>query len=84
VQCTTGPEIKLDLRAAGFELGETAWAFRAPDDRALAVSIVGVDGGEDTSEFTLDTVVIDIATSCRDRKATMWTSQDQELEVGPR
>jgi hypothetical protein len=74
LRCKTGVEIRIDLRARGFELGETARAFRSPDSNWLALSIVGVDGGEDTSEFTIDTAVIDIAQSCVKHSVAMWAS----------
>ena len=80
LRCTTGIEIRIDLRGLGFELGETARAFRAPDSNWLALSIVGVDGGEDTSEFSIDTAVIDIAQSCVKHSVAMWTSTSSPAE----
>lgn len=76
LRCATGAEIVFDLRARDFELGESAWAFRSPDGAWLAVSVVGFDGGEDTAVYTIDTAVIDVATSCAKRAAT-WTTTSQ-------
>ena len=68
-------DVIVDLRGADLELGETAVAYVAPDDSGLvALSMVGVDGGEDTSEYSLDTAVIDVVTTCQQAKATMWTT----------
>jgi hypothetical protein len=80
LRCKSGIEIRIDLRAWGFKLGETARAFRSPDSNWLALSIVGVDGGEDTSQFSLDTAVIDIAQSCVKHSVAMWTSTSSPSE----
>lgn len=80
LRCRSGVEIELDLRGAGLELGETAWVFRAPSADPLAVSIVGFDGGEDTSQYSLDTVVIDIAATCARPAAATWTTTAQLFE----
>jgi hypothetical protein len=66
-------DVIADLREAGMTLGETALAYVAPDG-LIAVSIVGVDGGEDTSLYTIDTAVIDVVTSCQQAKIAMWTT----------
>ncbi|MGN6107001.1 MAG: hypothetical protein ACTHU0_17985 [Kofleriaceae bacterium] len=76
LRCAAGTEIVFDLRAEDFELGETAWAFRSPDGAWLAVSVVGVDGGEETFVYTIDTAVIDVAASCATR-AAVWTTTSQ-------
>lgn len=70
LRCAAGIEVKADLRDAGLELGETTVAWRIDD--VLAVSIVGVDGGEDTTELSLDTAVIDVARTCQQQKLAMW------------
>lgn len=68
-------DVVVDLRGAGLELGETAVAYVAPDGSGLvALSIVGLDGGEDTAEYSLDTAVIDVVTTCQQAKVAMWTT----------
>jgi hypothetical protein len=74
LRCSGATDLVIDLRAAGIELGETAVAARSPDGNWLAISIVGIDGGEDTTDFTLDTAVIDLATTCAHRSPAMWTT----------
>lgn len=74
LRCTGASDLVIDLRAAGIELGETAVAARSPDGNWLAISIVGIDGGEDTTDFTLDTAVIDLATTCSHKSPAMWTT----------
>ena len=74
IRCGAG-DVVVDLRGAEIELGETAVAYVAPDGSGLvALSMVGVDGGEDTSEYSLDTAVIDVVTSCQQAKVAMWTT----------
>ena len=75
-------DVIADLRAGGIELGETAVAHVAPDGSGLvALSIVGWDGGEDTAEYSLDTAVIDMVTTCQQGKVAMWsTSSDTFAE----
>jgi hypothetical protein len=72
LRCSTTNEVMFDVRGAGLEIGEVAWVFRSPDSNWLAVSIVGEDGGEDTADYTLDTVVIDVRASCLQHRAVMW------------
>lgn len=68
-------DVIVDLRGAGLELGDTAVAYVAPDGSGLAaLSIVGVDGGEDTSQYSLDTAVIDVVTTCQQAKMAIWTT----------
>lgn len=68
-------DVIVDLRGADLELGETAVAYVAPDGSGLvALSMVGVDGGEDTAEYSLDTAVIDVVTTCQQAKVAMWTT----------
>jgi hypothetical protein len=71
LRCSAGNEIKADLRGAGMTIGATAVAWST--DGLLALSVVGIDGGEDTTDFLLDTAVIDVATTCRQSKLVMWT-----------
>jgi hypothetical protein len=71
LRCSTGADVKVDLRGAGIELGETAVAWRV--NGILAFAIAGLDGGEDTSDFLLDTAVIDVETTCKDKRAALWT-----------
>lgn len=74
LRCPDSREMLVDLRAAGLELGGTTSAVTSPDRRWLALSLVGIDGGEGTLDFTLDTAVIDVVSSCRDHALSMWTS----------
>lgn len=75
VRCADAKEIVIDLRAAGIELGEAAVAFPSPDGAWLAISIAGLDGGEGTYDYTLDTVVLDLATTCARGAPASWTSR---------
>ena len=74
LRCAAAKDLVIDLRAAGIELGDTAVAYRSPDGNWLALSISGLDGGEDTYDYNLDTVVLDVATSCAHRSPAMWTT----------
>lgn len=66
-------DVIADLRGENMELGDTAVAYAMPDG-LVALSIVGWDGGEDTSEYSLDTAVIDTVTTCQQGKVAMWTT----------
>lgn len=74
LRCAKAKDLVIDLRAAGIELGDTAVGYRSPDGNWIALTISGLDGGEDTANYTLDTVVIDIATTCAHRSPAMWTT----------
>jgi hypothetical protein len=74
LRCGTVPDHVIDLRAAGMTLGDTAVAYLSPDRSWLAISIVGLDGGEDTYDYSLDTAVIDVAATCAHRNAAVWTT----------
>ena len=69
LRCADLREVPLGLELT---LGETAWAFRSPDRAWLAISVVGDSGGEGTSDYTLDTAVIDVASTCRDHVAARY------------
>jgi hypothetical protein len=74
LRCTKTQDVVIDLRAVGIELGDTAVAYRSPDGNWLALTISGLDGGEDTYDYNLDTVVLDLATTCAHRSPAMWTT----------
>ncbi|HEY4056606.1 MAG TPA: hypothetical protein VGM39_08350 [Kofleriaceae bacterium] len=74
LRCSPSVDILIDLRHGQMKLGETATAFLSPDGAWVAVSIVGEDGGEDTLEYSLDTAVLDLATSCTTQTAQVWTT----------
>jgi len=78
--CQYGDQIEIDLRATGIELGETARAWLSPDGGWLALSIVGIDGGEDTTEYTLDTAVIDLTAACNVHSKQVWTSSSSHAD----
>lgn len=67
-------DVVIDLRAAQIELGDVAVAYRSPDGTWLALAIAGLDGGEDTYTYTLDTAVLDVAATCATQRAVMWTT----------
>jgi hypothetical protein len=64
VRCPDAREIEVNVRKRGLELGEVARLFRAPGTKTFALSVVGEDGGEDTLETWVNTVVIDTAALC--------------------
>lgn len=72
VRCAKA-EVAFDLRRAGIELGETAVAYRSPDGDWLALTVSGLDGGEDLFAYSLDTAVLDLATTCAQQRPAMWT-----------
>jgi hypothetical protein len=74
LRCGNVPDRVVDLRAAGMTLGDTAVAYLSPDKSWLAISIVGLDGGEDTYDYRLDTAVIDLTATCTHRDPSLWTT----------
>lgn len=74
LRCSKTQDVKIDLRKAGIELGEAAVASLSPDGNWLALTISGLDGGEDTYDYYLDTVVLDLATTCSHKGPAMWTT----------
>ena len=77
LRCTDNTELRLDLHGFGMVVGTTALAFRSGDPRWVAIGVVGLDGGEGTSRWTIDTIVIDLVTSCTRHSAAAWTTVRQ-------
>ena len=64
LRCADGREVRLGARDRGLELGGEAWAFRAREGEAIAISVIGEDGGEGVVYRWVNTMVISPRALC--------------------
>jgi len=82
VGCPDGRGIALDVRKRGLELGDDAWVFWQSGSGVIAISVAGLDGGEDTIYRWVNTLVVDVSVLCAGGTAAV-AGPVQGRSVGP-